>query len=144
VERIYAAGTPDTKRRYGGGFPHVTVTKPKSLELPPGHPKLKSNDIVKDVAKQWNTMSPEAKVAATDSSLEELVSLREAADTKPKIAPVHVLNDVSVTMAKINREVRPRNVAKIQSVCLMTHPTAGCPTCPHRLRNHFVWSPVKH
>jgi hypothetical protein len=52
-------------------------------------------------------MNSEAKVAATSDLLEELVSSRQEADTKPKIAPVHVLNDVSATMAKINREVCP-------------------------------------
>jgi hypothetical protein len=82
--------------------------------LAPGQPKLKSNNIVKDVARQWNLMDHKAKVEATDLSLEELKALREEADVKPKIAPVHVLNDVSATMAKINREVRPRNASDIR------------------------------
>ena len=53
-------------------------------------------------------MDPEMKTAATDHLLEELVTSREEADAKAKIAPVHILNDVSATMAKINREVCPR------------------------------------
>ena len=52
-------------------------------------------------------MGPEVKVAVTNNLMEELVASREEADTKAKIAPVHVLNDVSATMAKINREVCP-------------------------------------
>ena len=77
--------------------------------MPPGQPKLKSNDVVKDIAERWRTMGPEVKAAVTDPLMEELVLSREEADTKPKIAPVHVLNDVSATMAKISREVRPCN-----------------------------------
>ena len=62
-------------------------------------------------------MSPETKVTVTDPLLEELISSREEADIKPKIAPVHVLNDVSATMTKINREVRPCNVVGKQCAC---------------------------
>lgn len=74
--------------------------------MPSGQPKLKANEVVKDIAKQWNTMGPEAKAAVTDNLLKELVSSREDAGTKPKIVPVHIFNDVSVTMAKIKCEVR--------------------------------------
>ena len=52
-------------------------------------------------------MDPEVKVAVTDNLMEELIASREEADTKAKIALVHVLNDVSATMAKINCEVCP-------------------------------------
>ena len=52
-------------------------------------------------------MDPETKLAVTEPLMEELVASRKEADTKAKIAPVHVLNDVSATMAKINREVCP-------------------------------------
>jgi len=51
-------------------------------------------------------MSNDEQVVATDGLLEELVEARQKADTKAKITPVHILNDVSATMAKINREVR--------------------------------------
>ena len=74
--------------------------------MSPGQPKLRSNNIVKDVAKEWNAMDPETKMVVTDPLLGELVSSREEADVKPKIAPVHISNDVSATMTKINREVR--------------------------------------
>jgi hypothetical protein len=77
--------------------------------LPPGQPKFKSDDIAKDVAEQWNVMDPEMKAAVTNPFLEELVASRNEADTKPKITPVHIFNDVSATMAKINREVCPCN-----------------------------------
>jgi hypothetical protein len=40
--------------------------------LSPGQRKLKSNDIVKDIAKQWNLMDPEAKAVVTDPLLEGL------------------------------------------------------------------------
>ena len=52
-------------------------------------------------------MDPEMKAAATDPFMEEFLALREEADTKTKIAPVHVLNDVTATMTKITREVCP-------------------------------------
>lgn len=45
------------------------------------------------------------KVALTDPLLQELVTWREEVDTKPKITPIHVLKDVTATMAKINQEV---------------------------------------
>lgn len=71
----------------------------------PSGAKLKSNDVVGEVAKMWKSMSDNAKVAATEDLLDELVEARQEADTKAKITPVHILNDVSATMAKINREV---------------------------------------
>lgn len=83
----------------------------KHSELPPGQQKLKSDDIVKEVASQWRELDDEAKVAVTDPLMEELRLAREEADTKPKITPVHVVNDVSATITKIKREVRPRNPA---------------------------------
>lgn len=52
-------------------------------------------------------MDPDTKVMVTDPLMDELAASREEADTKAKIAPVHILNDVSATMAKVNREVRP-------------------------------------
>jgi len=51
-------------------------------------------------------MDADTKVAVTDPLLEELVAFREEVDTKPKIMPIHVLRDVTTTMAKINQEVR--------------------------------------
>jgi hypothetical protein len=45
------------------------------------------------------------KKAATDTLLEELVMARQETDIKAKVTPVHILNDVSATMAKIIREV---------------------------------------
>ena len=101
--------------------------------MPPGQPKLKSNDVVKDVARQWRTMDPEAKVTVTDPLLEELKSSREEVDTKPKIAPVHVLNDVSAMMTKINREVCGGNVPNAQCVMYSDLPTAGCLAHPYGL-----------
>jgi hypothetical protein len=92
-----------------------------SLELSPGQPKLRSTDIAKDAAQVWKMMTPESKKAATDPLLEELVSSREEADTKPKIAPVHVLNNVSATMAKINHEVCPCNAVNARTLANVTH-----------------------
>ena len=83
------------------------ATETKLLGLPAGQPKLKSNDIVGEVSMKWKKMDTELKVAITDPLLEELIASREEADTRAKITPVHVLNDVSATMAKVNREVRP-------------------------------------
>lgn len=51
-------------------------------------------------------MDKETQAAVTDHLIEEIMASREEADTKAKIVPVHVLNDVSGTMAKITREVR--------------------------------------
>lgn len=50
-------------------------------------------------------MSEDMKAAVTDGLLEELTETHKEADTKAKIMPVHILNDVSATMAKIVREV---------------------------------------
>ena len=50
-------------------------------------------------------MDSEMKAAITDPLLEELAASREEADTGAKTTPVHVLNDVTATMAKITREV---------------------------------------
>lgn len=50
-------------------------------------------------------MSDNAKVVATDGPLEELIKARQETDTKAKVTPVHILNDVSATIAKIVREV---------------------------------------
>ena len=77
-----------------------------TLELSAGQPKLKSNDVVGEVAKKWNVMDIKTKVAITDPLIDELVASRKEIETKAKIAPVHVLNDVSATMGKITREVR--------------------------------------
>lgn len=71
----------------------------------PSGAKLKSNNIVGEVAETWRSMSSDEKVSATEGLLGELVEARQEADTKAKITPVHILNDVSATMAKINREV---------------------------------------
>ena len=51
-------------------------------------------------------MSDDAKAAVTDGLLEDLATAREEMDTKAKATPVHILNDVSATVAKITREVR--------------------------------------
>lgn len=118
----------------------------KVLELPPGQPKLKSNDIAKEVAQRWNRMDSDTREAITDPLLDELMSMREEADTKPKIAPVHVLNDVSATMMKINREVRcyvRRMLGLSIDQCQHNPPVVGCLACSHRLRDHPFWSPVK-
>lgn len=77
------------------------------LELGPGQPKIKSNDIAREVAQEWNTMDVETKAELTNSLMEELVLAREEADTRPRITPVHVLNDMSATVAKIKCEVHP-------------------------------------
>jgi len=52
-------------------------------------------------------MDQETKVALTDPLMEDLIASQQEADMKLKIPPVHVLHDVSATMAKINREVHP-------------------------------------
>jgi len=106
LECIPTPGIESAECRYvQDGKPVATTHKPP--ELPAGQQKLKSNNIVGEVSKRWNTMDQEMKVALTDPLMEDLIALRQEADTKPKIAPVHVLHDVSTTMAKINREVRP-------------------------------------
>ena len=86
----------------------VSLPNPHPPELSTGQPKLKSNDIVGKVSKMWNMMDTKTKVAITDPLIDELAVSQEEADTKTKIVPVHVLNDVSATMAKINCEVHPQ------------------------------------
>lgn len=114
----------------------------KPPELPAGQPKLQSTDIAKEVSKRWNAMDPETKVAVTDPLMKDLVASREEADTKAKITPVHVLNDVSATMAKINREVRLQK--HIHDFYFdVPFPLAGRVACPHRLRDHHVRRAVK-
>ena len=83
----------------------------KCSELPPRQHKLKSNDIVKEAASQWCELDDEAKAAVTDPVMEELMLAREEANMKPKITPIHVLNDMSATIAKIKCEVCPHNPA---------------------------------
>ena len=92
-----------------GMYASVHVPAPHNgriLALPPGQPKLKPVDLSGELSKKWGAMSDEMKVSLTDPLLEELEASREEADTKPKVIPIHVLNDVSSTMAKITREVR--------------------------------------
>jgi len=88
-------------------------------------------------------MSGDEKVAATEGLLGELVEARQEADTKAKITPVHILNDVSATMAKINREVR--YLLSVTSVHVLTTMllTARCLECSHRLRSRRHWHQVK-
>ena len=97
--KVRNAGTPSTIVSY------IIVPQTKPPELPAGQPKLKSNDVVGEISKKWKTMDPETRAAITDPLMEELVASREEADMGAKIAPVHILNDVSATMSKINREV---------------------------------------
>jgi predicted pyridoxine 5'-phosphate oxidase superfamily flavin-nucleotide-binding protein len=73
--------------------------------LPAGEPKLKSTDIVRELSEQWKVMDPDTKVAVTDPLLDELETWRKEIENKPKITPIHVLNDVTATMTKINGEV---------------------------------------
>lgn len=77
-----------------------------NIGLPAGQPKLRSNEVVGEISREWNMLDLEAKVVVTNPLLEELVTWREEVDTRPKITPIHVLNDVTATMAKINQEVR--------------------------------------
>lgn len=42
-------------------------------ELPTGQPKLKSNNIIREVSKEWKMMDLEMKVIITDPLMEELV-----------------------------------------------------------------------
>jgi hypothetical protein len=86
-------------------FLHNLQANPSSQELPSGTPKLKSHEVAQEVSVMWNSMSRDAKAAATDGLLEQLVEARRDMDTKAKITPVHILNDVLATMAKIIREV---------------------------------------
>lgn len=74
--------------------------------LEPGQRKLTSSVVAKEISLAWNAMDDETKVRLTDPLMEELAASREELDTKPKIIPIHVRNDVSSTMAKITREVR--------------------------------------
>ena len=73
--------------------------------LPAGQPKVKSDEIAAELSQKWRAMDNDTKTKLTDPLLEEFAVLREVTDTKPKIIPVHVLNDVSSTMAKIICEV---------------------------------------
>lgn len=51
-------------------------------------------------------MDPEMKLVLTDPLLKELATSRGDAESKPKTVPIHILKDVTATMAKINQEVR--------------------------------------
>ena len=51
-------------------------------------------------------MDADMQIALTDPHLGELAASQETADKMPKIIPIHVLNDVTSTMAKVTREVR--------------------------------------
>ena len=106
MERVPVPGTENTEYRYAAGQ-YSTLSFLKVIPDLPAGQQLKANDVVREAAKKWKTMDPEMKAIITDPLIEELVALREEADTKAKVTPVHVLNDVSATMTKITREVRP-------------------------------------
>lgn len=50
-------------------------------------------------------MDWEMQEAITDPLMEEFATLRAEADTKAKVTLVHILNDVTVTITRINSEV---------------------------------------
>ena len=106
MEHIPAPGTENTEYRYTTEQ-YSTLSFLKVIPDLPAGQQLKANDVVREAAKKWKTMDPEMKPIITDPLIKELVALREEADTKAKVTPVHVLNDVSATMTKITREVRP-------------------------------------
>ena len=63
-------------------------------------------------------MDNKMKATVTDPLMEEFMLAREQADTKPKLTPVHVLNDVSATVAKIKNEVCPTTQSIVISCIL--------------------------
>jgi hypothetical protein len=78
-------------------------------------------------------MSLNEKSAATDSLLEELVTARREMDIKAKVTPVHILNDVSATMAKIVREVCRVAPNMLNRALTIVLPTVRCLKFPHGL-----------
>ena len=106
MERVLAATSQGTECRCER---HELVVcrcySTKCSGLSPGQRKLRSADIAGEAAIQWHAMDEETKAVVTDAPMEELKLAQEEADTKPKITPAHILNDVSTTVAKIKREV---------------------------------------
>lgn len=80
-------------------------TSDHNLALPAGEPKLRSNQVAPELSKEWAAMDREMQAAATDPLMEELRAHREEVETRPKITPVHVLKDVTATIAKLTKEV---------------------------------------
>ena len=106
MERVFAKRPDHAKCRYECHGLICCHRLPEHLELGPGQPKLKPNDITHELSQEWSKMDAETKAELTNPLIEELRLAQEEADTKPRIMPVHVLNDVSATVAKIKREVR--------------------------------------
>ena len=125
VERIFEEYAEDTKCRYEY-LPASYSSLPfnRVLELSPGQPKLKSNNIAGEATQEWNVMDAEKKAEVTNPLIEELVLVRKEADTKLRITPVHILNDVSATVAKIKHEVHPISLTNVFSTDIDFSPTA--------------------
>jgi pseudouridine-5'-phosphate glycosidase len=119
MERILASATQGEKCRCDGSSLTLPTTPLTHFsELPAGTPKLKANEIVGEVSKAWNAMDVEMKVLVTNPFMEDLATAREEMDTKAKLTPVHVLNDVSATIGKIKLEVCPFIITRILTMCL--------------------------
>ena len=124
MERIFEERAEDAKRRYEYCHPTHHRCSTEHLELSPGQPRLRSNNVAGEAAREWNAMDAEKKAEITNPLIEELVLARKEADTKPRITPVHVLNDVSATVAKIKHEVCPISLTSVFSTDIDFSPTA--------------------
>jgi hypothetical protein len=82
----------------------VLVTYPLP-EIPSGQPKLRSNVVVQQISKRWREMDKETQVVVTNPLMDGLIAAQEEAETKVKIVPVHILNNVTVMISKITCEV---------------------------------------
>lgn len=71
-------------------------------------------------------MDKDTQIRLTDPHLEELAAAREETDTKPKIVPVHVFNDVSSTMEKVTSEVSRGNKHSVNPVLLTSPSSTRC------------------
>ena len=105
MEHIPVPRTENAEYRYAAEQ-YSTLSFLKVIPDLPAGQQLKANNVVREATKKWKTMDPEMKAIITDPLIEELVALREEANTKANVTPVHVLNDVSATMTKITHEVR--------------------------------------
>lgn len=78
------------------------------IALPEGVPRHKvgNSPIMAQLLERWNAMGEAERVAATEDSLRELVSDREARDVSAKQTPLAVQSDIRRTLGAIEKEVR--------------------------------------
>lgn len=75
------------------------------LALPEGEARKKAAVFTPSLAKIWNEMTAEQKLAATDDGVEELQELREMKELSKQNIPLHAFNDARATLESVANTV---------------------------------------